>query len=73
MDQLGAGLLVVGMGAVIAGCGAVVVLGLVIGEAGTEARSGLVGMARAQGMWGQVLGSLEGRAMAKGDCGLRGS
>lgn len=81
MAQLAAGLLVGGTGAAMAGCGAVLILRLVTDKAGTEARSGLLDRAGARvfrawylptDVWGQVC-TLVGRAMSRGDCGLRGS
>lgn len=54
MAQLAAGLLVGGTGAAMAGCGAVLILRLVTGKAGTEARSGLVDRAGTQGILGLV-------------------
>ena len=52
--QLAAGLLVGGTGTAMAGCGTVLTLRLVTGKAGTEARSGLVDRAGAQGILGLV-------------------
>lgn len=54
LAQLAAGLLVGGKSAAMAGCGAVLILRLVTGKAGTEARSGLVDRAGAQGILGLV-------------------
>lgn len=54
LAQLAAGLLVGGKGAAMAGCGAVLILRLVTGKAGTEARSGLVDRAGAQDILGLV-------------------
>lgn len=54
MAQLAAGLLVGGTGTAMAGCGTVLTLRLGTGKAGTEARSGLVDRAGAQGILGLV-------------------